>query len=85
MSAFSLTFLVNFNINGVAQLVECLFIMAKVVGSIPTNAIKSRVEPRVNYSHEIALFLQRGICLMTICSQISTISKYSSFLEGKFN
>jgi hypothetical protein len=51
---------------GVAQLVECLVIMAKIVGSIPTNAIKSRVEPRVNYSHEIAMFLQRDICLMTI-------------------
>ena len=45
-------------------MVECLVAKQYVVSSsLDGAACKTRVEPRGDYSHEFAMFLQRGICL----------------------
>ena len=58
---------------GDSSVLESPFEMHKVVGSNPVYVRKSRVQPRVDYSHKIAMFLQRDICLTTSSSQSEKI------------
>ena len=67
-----------------AHLQDCLVITDKVVGSIPINYMKISGWTQSELFARNCVFLQRDICLLTICSHISricililcTISKY---------